>query len=369
MPDVVIVGGGPAGLAVAIALAQSGCDVCVIEKNLPPQDKACGEGIMPGGLAALQRLGVEIPEDQGRRFRGIRYVDPSGHAMSEAQAPFLEGPGVGIERPVLHGLLVSKASASNVALRWGVRATGLSERGVETDHGEVPGRWIVGADGMNSRVADWAGFRKRRGTQRRIGMRAHFEVRPWTDYVEVHWAKRGEAYVTPVSEERVGVALLGQSPLRPFEEWLGEHPVLVERLHGSRRVTGIRGARPFPCLVDRVVKNRVALVGDAGGYLDAITGEGMTLAFRQAVALAKAIEAGELSAYEREHAHIVRGPTRTTRLLLTIGRHPGLRRRMVRALASAPETFSRILAAHNGTISPLEIGLRHALALGRGFVT
>jgi len=240
---------------------------------------------------------------------------------------------------------------------------------VETDGGEVPGRWVVGADGMNSRVADWAGLRKRHGHYRRIGMRAHFEVKPWTDYVEVHWAERGEAYVTPVSEERVGVALLGRSPLRQFDQWLGEHPALVERLDGSRRVTDILGARPFPCMVERVFQDRVALVGDAGGYLDAITGEGMTLAFRQAVALAKAIEAGDLPAYGREHARIVRGPTRTTRLLLAIGRYPELRRRMVRALASAPETFSRILAAHNGTISPFQIGLRHALALGRGLVT
>src|SRR5271165_5945964 len=198
MREVIVAGGGPAGLAAAIAARQAGLEVTVVDRAHPPIDKACGEGIMPDGLAALQRLGVTVPPAQAYPFGGIRFVDDS-HSV---EATFAAGEGYGVRRVILHELLVQRAIAVGVDLRWGTRVTGLSAEGVEIEGTTIPYRWLVCADGQNSLLRKKSGAFKSRPASVRYGFRRHYRVALWTNFVEVHWADCGQMYVTPVAEDQ-----------------------------------------------------------------------------------------------------------------------------------------------------------------------
>jgi flavin-dependent dehydrogenase len=347
MIDLAVVGGGPAGLATAVAARLQGLDVAVLDRARPPIDKACGEGLMPDGVAALRQLGVAVDPRHLHPFGGIRYLD--GESVAEGRFPGVVGTG--IRRLHLHRALLRRAEEVGVDLRWGVRVTGLiggttDGDGVDTDGGPVPARWVVGADGLRSRVRRWAGLDAPPSLHRRFGVRRHYRLAPWSDCVEVHWADGCEAYVTPVAADEVGVAFLWSGWKAGFDDHLGRFPALAEKLDGAEPVSRDRGAGPLRQRVRGVVRGRVALVGDASGYVDAITGEGLALAFHQATALAAAIGAGDLRRYAREHRRIRRVPELLTHLLLAIERRPALRRRTLRALARDPDLFSRLLALH-----------------------
>ena len=120
--DVFVVGGGPAGLAAAIAARLKGFDVIVADAAQPPIDKACGEGLMPDSFAALRGLGVVLDDiEQSFPFRGIRF---HGAGVSVAAA-FPEGQGIGIRRTRLHGILIKRAQEAGVSLLWGTRVSGV----------------------------------------------------------------------------------------------------------------------------------------------------------------------------------------------------------------------------------------------------
>lgn len=398
-PDLLVVGAGPAGLALAIRARQLGLSVTVLERSpRPPVDKACGEGLMPDGLARLAELGVVLPEGECAPFRGIRYVDgdtvadgtfPAATPGGEGGPP--SGAGLGVRRTVLHRALADRAAEAGVALRWGVKATGLAAPagageapGVESDHGPLRGRVLVGADGLRSKVRRWAGLEGRsgsapsgtptpsgrgRGGPARFGVRRHFRLAPWSDRVEVHWAHRCEAYVTPVGPDLVGVAMLWSGDPASFDALLARFPAVARRLEGAPAASRDRGCGPLRQRPRGVVRGRIALVGDASGYLDAITGEGLSLAFHQAFALTEAAraasggEAWDLRAYDRAHRRLRRLPEALIRLLLLAEGRPPLRRRTVRALAADPELFDRLLALHAGAVGLRELGPAGTLGL------
>jgi len=397
--DVLVVGGGPAGLVFALRAARRGLRVTVLDRARPPVDKACGEGLMPDGVARLTELGISSRELGGHPFYGIRYLDvgvPGDPGRDGGEALVAEGrfpgaPGRGVRRTALHRVLVRRAEEAGVDLRWGVRARGL-ELGaagepatVTTDHGAYSARWIVGADGLRSKVRRWAGLEKDGGRRRRFGVRRHFRVRPWTDRVEVYWSTGCEAYVTPVGPEEVGVAMLwgegwsrgsqGDGP--GFDRLLGDFPALARRLEGAPVVGRDRGMGPLHQRVRGVHRGPVALLGDAAGYLDAITGEGLSLAFHEAFALAETLAAaGPRSAaddparmlrpYARTVRRLRRLPDFLTRLLLFVELRPTLRRRMIRTFSEDPQLFSRLLGIHARQQPPASLGLKGALRLGRG---
>jgi len=357
--DLAIVGGGPAGLVTAIEARLAGLSVVVLDRGRPPIDKACGEGLMPDATKRLAALGVAVA---GRPFYGIRYLD----GKIVAQGLFPGPPGLGVRRTELHAALVRRAEELAVDLRWGTAATGLREHGVETAAGLLTARFVVGADGLSSRVRRWAGL-ERTGAgarhPRRFGVRRHYAIAPWSDFVEVTWGDAAEAYVTPVAADEVGVAILWSGEAKGLDDLLPRFPALADRLAGAPRASRDRGAGPFLQCPRGVVAGRVALVGDAAGYLDAITGEGLAVAFHEARALVAAIAAGRLGAYAAAHRRIGRLPGAVTGLVLALERRPALRRRAIRALAAEPALFSRLLGIHGRLLPARRLGLPGAMRL------
>jgi flavin-dependent dehydrogenase len=403
--DILIAGGGPAGLAVAIRCVLAGLSVTVAEPREFPVDKACGEGLMPAAVERLAALGVR---PAGHPLRGIRYVDP----RHRADAVFRGRGGLGVRRTALHDALADRAAKLEIPVLPG-RVTGFAQdaagvtvsvagrpsaggaraargteeareigeaRGAGQDDrsgadnadrlGDVRVRYLVGADGLHSGVRRRCGLdpvaaparRARLAPPPRFGLRRHYRIAPWTDLVEVHWAAGAEAYVTPVAADQVGIAVLGArgggaqgsgiqdggiqdggAQGRGFDARLAAFPLLRERLAGAVPVSGVRGAGPLRQDVRCRVAGRVLLAGDASGYQDALTGEGIGAALAQAEVLAACLAAGRPGDYERAWRRVTRLSRMLTGGLLWSRHQPLLAPRIVPAAQRLPWLFGAIV--------------------------
>lgn len=357
--DVVIVGGGPVGLALAVQTASRGLSTVVLERHRYPVDKACGEGLMPAGVAVLERLGVrqKLTDEDASPFAGIRYVQEDGVT---ADGLFPEGArGLAIRRVALSRAMAERAREGGVALREGTSARGWrmeQDRAVvETDAGEVAGRVVVAADGLNSTFRKAASLEEESTLPRRYGVRRHYRREAWSDRVEVYFGPGAEAYVTPAGRGRVGVAFLwtrrGAEEGTSFEALLERFPALKAHLGEAPFDSTVRGAGPLARTVGRPVRDRFVLLGDSAGYVDAITGEGLTLGFKAAEALAELLPsalahgagAATLAPYVRAFRREFRSYAALTRSLLWIAERPALRKRVIRALARTPGAFTQLL--------------------------
>lgn len=363
--DVFVIGGGPAGLAAAIAARQRGMRVVVADGMRPPIDKACGEGLMPDGLAALERLGLRLTRREAYPFRGIRFL--SHHRSSGALFPDGEC-GLAARRTVLHRVMSERAAQLGAELLWGSAVTAISDGGVHVGGDFVRARWIVGADGSGSRVRRWAGLEACYKPRLRYAFRQHYGVSPWTDHMEVHWGRHSQGYATPVNEDQVCVAVASHDPHMRLEQGLEDLPWLRARLQGAEPVTTERGAITGNQRLKRVWRGNVALIGDAAGTVDAITGEGLGLAFSQAVALAKCLEFGDLRPYQAEHRRLALRPLLMARLMLLLDGRTRLQDRTLRVFQKRPEIFRRLLALHVGALPPQRLVL-DGLTLGWGLFT
>ena len=353
--DVFVVGGGPAGLAVALAARQHGFEVVVADRAKPPIDKACGEGLMPDGLAALRRIGVELDAERGASFRGIRFLD--NELEAEASFPFPEQSGLGVRRTLLHRILMERAQEVGIVTCWQTQVEAVDPSGVEIAGRTVRCRWIIGADGFHSRVRQWSGLLPVWSSARRIGLRQHFRVERWTDFVEVYWHNQCQAYVTPVGPNELCIAMIGGAKEVRVSDLPNLFPALAKRLGRAEPMGTPRGAISMSVKLPAVTRGRIALVGDASGSVDAVTGEGLALTFRQASVLATSLAAGDLGAYEAAHRQIGRMPRLMARLLLLMDGSQGWRRRALHTLATHPRIFNRLLAAHVGAAPPSELSL------------
>ena len=325
--DVLIAGGGPGGLATALYARRQGLSVIVAEPRADPIDKACGEGLMPGGLAELTSLGVD---PAGLPFRGIAYV--SEHRRVETR--FRNGPWRGVRRTTLHAALAARAKEHDT--EWvSTRMTSVDQDAYGVTAAGIRAKWLVAADGLHSAVRRAVGIAAVAGTPRRYGVRWHYRLPAWSEFVEVHWSRWGEAYVTPVAPDLVGVAILSRQ--RPDLAWF---PRLAHHLRGASRGRA-RGCGPMRQVVSRRVAGRVLLVGDAAGYEDALTGEGISLAVKQAAAAVSAIVDDAPSSYEAAWRRITRHYRLLTRGLVLATVPPGTRRAIVPACMRLPGVFEQ----------------------------
>jgi flavin-dependent dehydrogenase len=332
--DVLVVGGGPAGLATAIRCAQAGLSVAVAEPRAGPIDKACGEGLMPAAVRRLAAIGVR---PAGHPLRGIRYMDP-GH---RADALFRHGDGLGVRRTALHAALGARAAQFAIPL-LPVRVTRFTRTGGGVTAAGVEARYLVAADGLHSAIRRACALDPRPARHPRFGLRRHYRIAPWTGLVEVHWTPGAEAYVTPVADDLVGVAVLGGAH-GDFESRLAAFPALRERLTGAAPASDVRGAGPLRQDVRCRAAGNVLFVGDASGYLDALTGEGIGVALAQAEVLAACVAAGRAGDYERAWRRVSRRSRVLTSGLLWARHQALLAPRIVPAAQRLPRLFAGIV--------------------------
>jgi flavin-dependent dehydrogenase len=359
-----VIGGGPAGLAAAIAARQRGLAVTLADCSTPPIDKACGEGIMPDGRTAARALGIRLEDAVGQPFRGIRFVEGG----TSAEADFPRGHGLGMRRTVLHELMVARAADAGVQMLWGARVSGIRNGAVTVDGREVRTRYIAGADGGNSIVRRWAGLDAFERDSRRFAFRRHYRVAPWSEFMEIHWGEDHQIYVTPVAATEVCVVLISRDAHLRLEDAMPRFPELRRRLTGAAVSSRERGGISISRRLRSVTDGHVALVGDASGSVDAITGEGLCLLFQQSILLAEALETGDLARYQAEHRRLGRRPELMARLMLLLDGRRRLRARTLRALASEPRVFARMLAMHVGELSKLGFAA-NGLAFGWQLLT
>jgi flavin-dependent dehydrogenase len=359
-PDVVVVGGGPAGIATAIAASLQGLRVTVLDSRRPPIDKPCGEGLLPEAVAALSALGIELDSSIAFPFHGIRFLDEN----SSATATIRRGKAFGVRRTTLHEILLDRARKLGVCFLWGARISQLNSLGVTVDRECIPYRWLVGADGQRSMVRSWAKLGPDHYQRSRFGFRRHYRVSPWTDVVEVHWGRRCQLFVTPTAADEVCIAVLSSDPHLRIAGGIAQFPDLERRLQGAPPAFAEGGALTSLGSARRVVSGCAALVGDASCSIDGIAGQGLSLAFQEAIALGDSLGRGDLHLYQTAHRQITSTALRMTQLLLLMDRSTWIRRKVLRLFASQPALYSKMMAVHTGETPGDSLRAREWVGLG-----
>jgi flavin-dependent dehydrogenase len=384
MVDVVIAGGGIAGSSLAILLGRSGLAVELFEREHFPREKPCGEGLMPGGVAVLQRMGLAEAVG-GSPFYGVRYHFGDRTAEGRfAESAAFPAAGRGQRRKHLDQILFCEAAKTP-----GVNAyTGTQVDAPLIENGRVTGlkvageprraKLVVGADGVHSRVRRLLQL-EAPPRRRRLGIRAHFRLRPDAEqpaWVDVFVAKGHELYVTPLPEREILVAALAypeslRGPVAgTFERWCQDEPALARRLEGAEPVTRPMCSFPLAGGARRGGVPGAVLLGDAAGFLDPITGGGMTQALQTSELLATYLRHGVdstdawLEAFERERQSLLRDYILLTRSVLWLSEHPSLARLAISAMGRSSSLLSHLVGVSGGTrpLINLPRGLFGALA-------
>jgi flavin-dependent dehydrogenase len=377
MTDVLVVGASVAGSTVALSLVGHGFDVKLIDRAAFPRRKTCGEGVFPAGVRVLDELGVlEGLRAQATPLTSLSLIGYGASATSQAS-------GLGVRRELLDAALLHKARDRGVEVELGVTATGLirdtsmPERfvGVETDRGEMCATVVVAADGLGSRLRHAAGLHKT-SRRRRYGVSAHFELAEERDGVEVYFQPGYEVYLTPIGGALVNVAvLLDATKARALGGRLeGAFDALAcdaaPRLRDGKRFDAPLAAGPFPAAAKRRWEGNLVLAGDAGGFFDGITGEGMSLALVGAQRCSAAVEAflvdgdeTHFARYDRAIKALQRPSTLMARLSLALAARPALGRRAIANLARRPETLAKLIRVSQGETPLSSLRPRDAVAL------
>jgi geranylgeranyl reductase family protein len=316
--DVLVVGAGPAGSAAAAALATSGRSVVLIDAAVHPRPKACAEYASPRIAEELRWLGLRderwmpdaLPLRGMRVVRGadavdVVYEDRGGprHAWGLERTRFDASlAALAVERGAQLHERTRFSSAVVEGESWRVSIVG--PRGLR----EFRARWLVGADGARSRVARQLGVERAVRVPRRIGLVSHYEgVAGLDDHGEMHVGRSLYVGLAPLPGGRLNVGMAlpvgarGGAEAR-FAAAIDQLPAVAQRLAGSRRLTPIRGASPIGHRVSRAAGPGWMLIGDAAGFIDPFTGEGIFRALRSARCLADALAAGDAGAEERYRA-------------------------------------------------------------------
>jgi geranylgeranyl reductase family protein len=387
MMDVVVVGAGPAGSAAAILLAERGFTVTLLDKAAFPRPKICGEYLSPEAARVLDRLGVLKAVDGAgaQPLHGMRITAPDGTVLDGAYPT--AGPWRGyrdhaltIRREVLDRILVERARALPVEVRERHRVTGLLvERGVvvgvkaEDPAGaamELRGRLVVGADGRASVVARALGLQRPHRLKRLALIRHVSGIEAPGDRGEIYVDPPDYAILNPVAPGIVNLSLV--VPLahaRPFSARLETfmNARLRQLQHVAPRLRGMRAEGPVMAmgpLAYRVGEPRlggVLLAGDAAGFYDPFTGEGMYTALRSAELLAEvahpALASGDLSAaalapFARAKRAAFADKARVTQALQFVIAHRRLANAAARALLRRPALLGTLMGVIGDFIPP-----------------
>jgi 2-polyprenyl-6-methoxyphenol hydroxylase-like FAD-dependent oxidoreductase len=358
--DVLVVGGGPAGLATAIAARSGNLRVTLIDARNPPIDKPCGEGLLPQAVIALRSLGIRLDHSGGVAFTGLRFADETCSAVANIE----KNSAFALRRTALHRLLVDRALEVGVDCLWGTRISRFSSDRVTVNGRTISCKWLVGADGPNSAVRQFAGLGPGRHPSSRFAFRRHYEIRPWTDLVEVHWGRKCQVVVTPTGTNEICISLFSSDPRLRLANALGQFPEVAERVREACPVSSEQGAATALHRARAVVRGNIALVGDAACTVDGIAGQGLSLAFQQSLHLAQALASGDLAPYESAYRRIVRTPTCITRLLLCMDASVALRHKVLRLFARRTALFSKMISIHVEEHAPSALKTCDILSLG-----
>jgi flavin-dependent dehydrogenase len=336
MIDLLIAGSGPVGLVTAIHAAEAGLKVVVIDPRIGAVDKACGEGLMPQAIEHLERIKVNPP---GKDLIGIKY----NSVTRSATANFSGKPGRGVRRTTLSNHLSQRASELNISFVEG-RVTDIEQNNDWVKAAGIKSRYLIGADGLHSTVRTLLNLnlQPKKSASRRYGLRQHFAIEPWSEYVEVYWLPNAELYVTPVDDMTVGIAILGSETVN-FWETVSQLPDLERSLRAAKPISKLRGAGPLRQNLTSRTLGRSLLVGDAAGYVDALTGEGMRVGFEEGRVAVQSILSESPSAYEAEWHHITRSYRILVTGLLWASSNHLVRPLIVPAASTLPSVFRKIV--------------------------
>jgi flavin-dependent dehydrogenase len=387
--DVIVVGGGPAGASTAVRLARLGLGVTLVDRARFPREKPCAEYLGPEALRHLEGLDVlgAVEGLGGVRLSGMVVRSPSG---SEFGARF---EGVGVPRRDLDSILLDHARAAGVRVVEGFRVlrtnhedtkdtknpkgTGGRVTGIEgrDDTGTLRvlrAFLVIGSDGLRSTVARRIGGTRRAWSPMRYACVAHFGgVAGVSDQVEMHVTPRGYVGIADVGQGHTSVAMVAPAermqaasgdPAAFLEQWIASHSHLAERFRFAERLTPARVTGPFATFPRRVAAPGAALVGDAAGFLDPITGQGVASALRGAEILAPfaaesvaAMRLGDtrtadraLAAYARAHARSFRLQWLVDRIIAFVVARPALMDHAARALSVREGLADRLLGVTSG---------------------
>lgn len=386
--DVVIVGAGPAGATTALLLARAGVDVVLLDRHRFPRPKPCGDCLSPNVTRLLERLGLlaAVLARRPARLHGWRIVSPGARSFETRFDEITPDPAIttalAMSRERLDSVLFDAARAAGARVRTGIRVTGLlrGAAGVACvtaagERTEVRGRMIVGADGLRSAIAVRTGAVRRRARLRKVSLTAHIGRVPGDASLgEMHLADGLCLGIAPVNEaaDMFNVTIVadadrfGRDVARDagafFRDSMRNFPRARERMTGVRLPAGdeLLASGPFDRPVRRITMPGIALVGDAAGYYDPFTGQGINQALEGAELLAAAIvdafrrrldRPPVLANYERSLRVRLRGPRAVQRMIEFVLSRPGLADSMVSRLERRP-AVARTLIAATGDIAP-----------------
>ena len=361
--QVIVVGGGPVGSVLAMLLGRSGVRTLVIEKTTFPRDKPCGEGLMPGGVAVLEQLGLDLAREGFPPIEGITYRTPEGTTHGAFRSgPGLPGHGFGVRRLRFDALLAERAATTpNVELRTGssVRVIERSDDGfrLQTDSGWLTAEKVVGADGLRSPTRGLLGWSKPPARPHRHALVGHLTVpRHRVRGVVVTLLPLKEVYLAPSGADELLAVVLGPpgSLRSPTASVLESYRRAVAEAHpefAGAEAGPIKGAGPFRVGSRTVAERGAFLVGDAAGFIDPITGDAMSAGFRAAAYLAGLLAQADPAAevrYRRWDAAQWRTRRLVTAIALGFSGSPWLARRALTGLGRHPEALESLLEVNSG---------------------